>query len=63
LQLDTDVGQFLALEKLYATYRDMGECENAARVWQVWQQAVHGGALEMKPLMSGCLKGGSDIGQ
>ena len=63
LQLDRDFGQFLAMEKLYATYQNMGECERAARVWQIWQQAVHGGAKEMTPLLFGCVQGESEIGQ
>ena len=63
LQLGRDYGQFLALEKLYATYQNMGECERAARAWQIWQQAVHGGAKEMTPLLFECVQGEGEIGQ
>jgi tetratricopeptide (TPR) repeat protein/O-antigen ligase len=54
LQLDSDVGQFTALERLYATYHEMGECENAGRIWHIWHQAVHGGALDVIPPAPAC---------
>lgn len=54
LQLNTDYGQFAALEKLYSLYAENGECDKASAVWLVWQQAVHGGAPEVLPLKPDC---------
>ena len=54
LQLDRDYGQFAALERLYLLYAENGECEEAGAVWLVWQQAMHGGALEVLPLKPDC---------
>lgn len=47
MQLEEDVGQFTALEWLYGTYREQRACEQAGRIWHIWQNTVHGGAVEV----------------
>jgi len=56
LTLDQDYGQFDALEKLYTMYYEDGRCEEAGEAWQIWQLALHGGAVEEIPQVPTCGK-------
>ncbi len=49
LQLSPNNGQFLVLERLQALARQQGDCQTAADAWQIEQQAIRGGSLELLP--------------
>jgi O-antigen ligase len=54
LNLDGDAAFFAAMEHLHALEVQRGECEQAARTWTVWQQALRGFALEEIPSAPVC---------
>ena len=56
LSLTDDVGQFEAMSELYSIYLSRNDCENASRIWEIFQTAMHGNALEPFSDMPACLQ-------
>lgn len=54
IHLQADYGQFQALAHFWSIYQGMGRCDDANRIWNAWQRAIQGGALDDLPPAPTC---------